>query len=716
MRLSAMTAAAAMVAATAMADDGPVVLDPVTVEGDAVPQELTEENKTGSYVGLAPIETPAAVDVVTEEEIREKGLRNLIEVYNSAPGVTSGNLPGEPGVVSMRGFSRAANGYSVDGARAVDPLLVSRNFDSFNFESIEILKGPASVIHGTGALAGAINLVTKKPVEDEAFVEGLMSFGSFDTARVGAGVNQPLGTKAAARSTLSYSRSDGYVDDTDSETVGVTSGITVEASDRLSLSAAFDYFHDTFSTPYQGAPLLPRGTAIDPSDVVSTANGFVVDEALRDRNYNVADGLMKSDTFWFRTDATYDLGGGWKIANELSIFDADRFWANSEDFTFNAGTGLFDRTTTKITHDHRFWSDRATVSNDDEIAGMRNRFAAGYEFIATEFGSVRRFGNTTSVDPFAPSRGVFPDDTPANFATRQNFDSSVDTHAVFVEDALNVTDDWLVVGGFRYERIALERRIDDLNAGTVTSFDRTFHSTSWRVGSVYDLAPGTAVFAQYNQAVIPVTTLLLSNLARASFELSTGQSVEAGVKSAFWDDRLVATASVYRVEQEDILTRDPANPALTIQGGSQRSVGFEVDVTFAPTDNWRFGINGALLDAEFTELADGAGRSLAGNRPPNVPDHTVNAFASYRLASLPLTFRVDARHVGSSFTDNANTIEMARYTVFDAAAAYDVGGGTLTLRGRNLTDAFYANWSGYSATQVFIGAPRSVDLTYEIRF
>jgi iron complex outermembrane receptor protein len=688
---------------------------PGPVEGRPGPLNLDVPDAVGSLVGLTPRETPATVNIITQKDMQQKGLRDLIEVFNSVPGITSGNNPGEPAAISVRGFSRAVTGYSIDGVRAVDPLLVVRNYDTFNFERVEILKGPASVIQGTGALAGAVNLVTKQPWMGGPFAEGLLSYGSFNALRAGVGANVPIGPNAAVRSTLSYAQSDGYIDDTNWRTIGLTTGGVLALSDSLTLSGSVDYFHDDFRTPYEGLPLIGRAVARAPTDIVSAPNNLVADRSIRYQNYDVYDSVMKSDTLWLRGGAEYKLTDNWSLKNELSYFTADRYWANSDSFLFNSATGLLDRSATLITHDHHFWSERATARYDGIIGGFHNRFAAGLEYVDTAFGSIRRFGTTTPVNPFNPIRGFFPADTPANFPTRQNFDSRLTSVAVFAEDAINLMPNWLVLAGIRHDTMKLDREIDDLNRGAITNFDRTFQDLSWRVGTVYDVVPGTALFAQYTEAAVPVATLLLSNTANGQFELSTGSSVEGGIKSSLWNNRVVGTVSIYQIELNNILTRDPLNPVLTVQGGSQQSRGIELDLWAALTDQWTFGGNASFIDAEFTSLRD-ATRDLRGNRPFNVPAEAYMLWTSYRFEQVPLTVGTSIKHVGSFYTDTTNTIEVKGHTLLEAWLAYDIGGGTLRLRGRNLTNAFYADWSGYSPTQVYLGAPRSFDIAYNITF
>ena len=267
----------------------------------------------------------------------------------------------------------------------------------------------------------------------------------------------------------------------------MTTGLLFTPTDRVSLALSFDYFHDESTTPYEGTPLLPAAVALRPSGVVRTADGRVIDRSVRERNYNVRDGIAESDSYWLRGSVDVDLSERWRFVNELNLYSADRDWINSEDFTYNAGTGLLDRTTTKILHDHEFWSNRAYFSFDGELSGMRNRFSAGVEYVATDFGTVRRFGSVDAVDPFAPDRGLFPTpDDAVNFDTRQDFDSEVETRAIFVDNA-STTPEWILLAGLRYEDLDLDRRIDNLNTGVSTTFGRNFHSLSWRFGTVYDL-------------------------------------------------------------------------------------------------------------------------------------------------------------------------------------------------------------------------------------
>ena len=683
----------------------------------AAAAKLDVRNYTGSALNLTPRETAATVNIVSQKDIEERGARGFVEALRTVPGIVVGNNPGEPGTSVTRGFYKAT-GYSIDGARVADPVFLGRDYSSFHFDRIEVLKGPASVVSGTSGLAGSTNIVTKKATTEETFTEGMISFGSFNTLETGLGLNIAISPYAAARSTFTFSNSSGYVEDTDYNKLGFTNNILLKPTDRLKLSASIDYFKDDFSTAYYAAPLIQRNVAREPTDVVSSSNGLVLDKSIRFKNYNFLDGNMNSESVWLRGSAEYLLSAQWTLKNEISYYKADRLWRDADFYTFSATPApSITRGVSLISHDHEFWSDRVTVGFDGDVGGMRNRFVAGAEYMATTFGSQRHFGNTPGVDIFLPDRGYYPDDTTAPFYSRTREAADHVTKAVFAEHAINLTPAWLLAAGIRYETIDLDRTSFNEATGVTTQFGNDLDSTTWRVGTTYEIAKGTSLFAQYAKAAIPISSaLMIASPANASFKLSTGDTAEVGVKSTMFGGRVTSTASLYQIEQDDILTRDPAAPTVVIQGGSQRSRGIELETAISLTRQWSLALSGTVIDTEFTELRDGAGNSLAGNRPVNAVPWAWSALMTYRLDALPATLGAQLTGIGPFYTSNANLYEAQERTLLDAWVAFDLGKGTLRLRGRNLTDEFYVEWADYNATSVYVGAPRSFDVTYSIKW
>ncbi len=712
MKTSVLAVAAYIAASPALAaDEAPNAdRDAVVVTG-----KLELEAETAGRLGLTNRETPAIVDVLTQDDFQTLGARNAIEAINAAPGVTSGTLPGSMGSVSMRGFHRAVN-YLYDGVRMANSDVGMRNWDSWSFERIEVIKGPASVTSGDGALAGAINFVPRRPKLGGTSGEVLASYGSFATARLAGDINIPLSKTVAARVNASWSRTSGWVDDTDSHTVAASGSLLFQPMEAFSLTLSADYFKDRYSTIYYGTPIVSRTVAKAPSSAVSGSADLVLDKAMRRVNFDVLDGDMGSEAVWLRARAEYELTETLKFVSDASWYTADRLWQDSDEYAFNATSGLIDRSLSLITHDHQYWSERAHLAFGGTIGGLRNRLAVGVEFGGTHFFTKRRFGTATSTDPFNPDRSTFPVDNPHNFGTRQDVTAKVDTFAIFAEDALNLTEQWLIVGGIRYDSIKLERSVLNVTPGTTQKYGQKYHPVSWRVGTVYNVTPKTQLFAQYTYAVTPISGLLFLSAANAAFNLTTGYSWEGGVKTSLTGDGVELTASVFKIRQNDILTRDPANPAVVVQGGNLRSYGIEMALNVAATNEISVALGGTLLNAEYGQLVEAGGANRSGNRPPNVPSVVGDLTATYAPRNLPLTLTASARHNGSFYTSNANTLKVAASTTFDAAIAWKSDVGAFTLRGRNLTDAFYADWSGYASGLVFIGAPRSVEISFSRKF
>jgi iron complex outermembrane receptor protein len=690
---------------------------------------LDDQAQAGSRLGLTIRETPASIEVLTQDELQVRGLRTAREAFNDVVGAVAGNVPGNPAVVSLRGFAGNTVSILQDGVRVSASTVVQRDSNVWHYDRIEVLKGPASVLYGEGALAGVINKVTRKPVIGERRLDTLLSVGSFDTVTAAGGVNLPISPTIAVRADASYQRSDSLydVDDNATFSTGLTASALWRPSDRLSLLVAVDHFEDRYDSTYQGLPLIPQRYALHPTDAVTTASGLVADRALRRRNYNPRGAYSGADETTVRARLDWTIGRGWTVALDLTGYSADRAFLLADTQTFAAPTtafpnGSFRQTYQDFRHDHRFWNARGVVGNDGVIAGMRNRFSLGVEHNDTDFVSLRQTAPVSAlpaVDVRAPAIVPLPTGTALFTAGNVTFDSRLKQTSVFAEEALNLTPRWLLVGGVRFDHMALDRATIQTIGGAVDRNSPVFDPISWRAGTTWDVTSGVTLYAQYTTAVSPVSSILLASIANSRFRLTTGRAYEAGFKASGWGGRASITGAAYRIEQKDILTRDPNDPALTVQGGRQSSQGVELSAVVVPVKALRLSGGVSRTDArydELFELAGGTRTDRSGNRPINVPSTTVNASALYTIADR-VTLGGFLRHASAFYTDTANTIRVAGHSVLDASLSVPLSRqATVTLRGRNLTDAFYGEYSGYPTTNVYIGAPRSFEVALATRF
>jgi outer membrane receptor protein involved in Fe transport len=150
----------------AAAADAPVELDPIAITADkeklfSLP--LDAAPSSGSRLGLTNRDLPVSVSVVTQEVMQLRGLRTAVEAVEAAVGMTGGTQFGSIPTYSTRGFGSNSVSIMRDGIRQNTASQSSRTVDSFLLDRVEVLKGPASLMFGEGAIGGAVNYLSKSP-------------------------------------------------------------------------------------------------------------------------------------------------------------------------------------------------------------------------------------------------------------------------------------------------------------------------------------------------------------------------------------------------------------------------------------------------------------------------------------------------------------------------------------------------------------------------
>lgn len=689
----------------ALAEEGepPVTLPPVTVTGqrlDAAPEGLALDvpNSGGSRLDLTPLETPASVEVISGRTIRDRGQTSVTEaVTQNATGFTSLAAPGNGGSsLATRGFSGHGSVMQLyDGTRLyVGSGTVTFPFDIWSAERIEVLRGPASVLYGEGAIGGVVNVVPKRPTTDVRN-EAMVAIGTDGVRRAAVGSGGPLSEKLSYRLDVSGNRSDGWVDRGDTKTLALSGAVTFRATPDVSVTLSNDY-GDQRPQEYFGTPLIAGS----------------LDRALRHRNFNVADSAIRYRDNWTQLKTEWAVSDALTLRNTAYHLTSHRHWKNVESYAWSAATQRVNRSSyIEIYHDQRQVGDRFDATWRSRLFGMRNELVAGFDVNRITFrnSSNSPYGGTSRVDPFDPSPGLF-----VNLAgTTARLRSKTDQYALFLEDRLSVTDRLALVGGLRHDAPSIHRE----DPVARTSFDKDFHATSWRAGAVYEAVPGLAFYGQYATAVDPVGNLISLSPAQKDFALSTGRQFEIGVKHVFLEGRGEWTLAAYHIVKDKLLTTDPNRPGVTVQVGQQSSRGLEASLSFGLWDGVRVDVNGALLRAEyddFSQTVSGRAVSYAGNAPTGVPERTANAWASW--AFLPgWEARAGVQYVGKTYADAANTAMRPAYTVVNAGLDFRPTDNTkLSLRAFNLFDEVYAVTGG--TTSWVLGRPRSAELAFSMTF
>ncbi len=663
---------------------------------------------TSSRLDLPAFETPASITVINNSELKGGGYQEVGEALERTPGFTWGNPPAEPANFSMRGFTSNQVMIQRDGIWLGPALITGRPQNGFNLDRIEVLKGPASVLHGQGAIGATINMITKKPTTGSSNTyELLSSYGRYDTVKIGAGAGGQIGENLWFRIDGSEYSSDGYVDNADPKSRNFIGSLLWQPNDGLSVTFGLDYLEDKLQN-YWGTPLVTEAFATQPLSGVVSGGGKAIDERMRFVNYNVDDEVADS----YQVLATID--ANWKHSNKVSLrnytyfLNADREWRNSENYTFNSGTSLVDRDTFFVAHEQNTVGNRLSAKYKSDLAGMDNQSLLGVDASYIDFKRKSQpLSNPGSVDPFAPIGGNFGGN-PSSF--RFNPTRIIST-AVFFEDTLKVTKKLRLVVGLRQDHIELFRlNFNDPTSGG--SFERTFNPFSWRVGAVYEVLPSSNAYIQMSSGADPLGSDVFLVNSNQDFDLSTSQQWEMGLKSKLLNGKAEMSIAIYHIERQNILIKD-SNDSVLGGDGSQRSTGLELEGSVLVTPKWRVGANAAYTNAEFGVFED-----VSGNTPSNVPEWVANAWTNYRgVAGLPIDVGGSFRYVDDRYNSRFNTVKMLGYETVDLYATYRRGNGRFTARLTNLFDKAYALWGDeFYSNQLILGSPRAFELSAQFDF
>lgn len=668
------------------------------------------------------------------EEMRERGLQQVQDVVKTFPGVTFGSNPSSPLAYSMRGFTGSQITVLRDGVYLGPSTFIDRPSNTFNLESIEVLKGPASVLYGQGAVGGAINVRTREPTFGPTRVNAQIGAGSFNTVNLGVGGTAQINDQLAARLDVSRNFSDGFVKDARPSSFNATASLLWKPQENFSVKLGMDYLNDQLSS-YYGTPLVPAAFALSPmTGLITSKNGLVIDRSLRYKNYNIGDVVQRSNQFLTTAVVNWQPTTNITVRNIGYYFFADRDWKEASTFTYlgpnNGETDAFGnpippgsigRDRFYVFHSQHNYGNILTAAVDHELLGIKNRVLVGADLSSLHFTRHAGFPDAWYADyvnPWNPNPGSFGN-FPGLWPMRRT-GARVDRYAGLFEDVLELLPHLKLVTGARYEFERLDR-VNYNQDGTFnpdTGFRRNFRPFNFRVGAIYDVTRDISLYGQYTTAQDPIGSAYFVVNANQNFNLSRSRQGEVGAKVSFDDGRVETTLALYEIRRSNILSGTTRNTVSNI--GSQMSRGVEFSTNVFLTPQWRMNINAAYTFARYGTFIDTATRiDATGNRPPNVPTWTANLWSVYSgVADLPLDLGLNLGYVGDRAGDINNNLFLSGYLVTDIYSTYHLAENLdATFRINNLFDKAYVQWVAEPwPTQPLLGAPRSFSFLVSMKF
>jgi iron complex outermembrane receptor protein len=647
---------AALITATASAQDAltPVAkpdegLKEIVVTADAERVEYVVPASPSLLKLDVPIlEMPQTATVIPKEVIKDQAAQTLKDVYRNVSGVfESGNtLNAQSEVLPMiRGFE--APFVFRNGMRATQVGAV----DLFNIESVEVLKGPASILFGGLEPGGVLNFTTKKPLAT-AFHEIEQSFGSYDYYRTTIDSTGPLDSQGRFlyRINAALTNSESFRDSVDLERYAIAPSLTWRISEDTELG--FDFAWTREKQPYDtGVPVAPDGTPLVPIET------FFGDPHLAGRT--LEDTFAGLD-FKHRFNDIFTLRSRFQFHRAEPENEALR----NRGLVALPGGGYQVRqryqNEARVDDEYQFVTD--LLANFD-TGPIKHNALVGFDFIRQESQFDRFRVNTPNVPvtPF-PNVGYIPG--PGSFPV-PDIKGNMEWAALYVQDQMSMLegDRLHVLLGGRFDSVDQQQSLPAPSKSDDSEF-------TGRAGLLYEATDWLSPYASVSQSFRPQTLETVDSTGQV-LDPHTGFQVEGGFKFDFCDERLVATLSAYQIEKENVAVYNAAGDYY-YPGVEQQSRGVELDVLGKITDTLSIVTNYAYTDTEVT--ANPEVPTSVGSRLGGAPLHAARLWLTYNFpesSSLDgLGFGAGVRYESDRLANFASAVTLDEFLLFDAGIWY----------------------------------------------
>ncbi|ELY3597547.1 ferric-rhodotorulic acid/ferric-coprogen receptor FhuE [Cronobacter turicensis] len=712
--LSIASALAAPAAYAAPAASDTIVVDAAADSGtpDESQDYSVKTTTSGTKMLLVPRDIPQSVSVISQQRMQDQQLTTIEDVLENTTGVTVSRIDTSRTNFFARGFYISNFAYE-----DMPTFLDNRwNFgdtagDTAIYDKIEVVRGAAGLMSGTGNPSAYVNMV-RKHADSQTFKGNVSAtYGSWDKQRYVMDVQSPLveSGKVRGRVVAGYQDNDSFVERNHYRKKFIYGVVDADITDSTLLSLGYDYQESQEDSPtWGGFPSLysdgsrthfRRGfnTAADwaYSDLDSTKifanltqrfeNGWEAKVNAMHAETNFDNRLMYIDGFPDKTTGRYNAAlwqgawGGWNVGERKQ---------DSVDAFVRGGYELAGRQ-----HEMMFGGSYSRQRNNYD-----NSYPVNDNSGLMDVGNIRDYNGNTLANP-----------TWSNFALYQR--DVIRQKSLYAATRLSLADPLHLILGARYTewnaKYNLERKPDEIRRSK--SDDVTPYA-----GLIYDIDDTWSAYASYTSIFQPSGQ---RDVNSEFLDPTTGKAYEAGLKADWFNTRLTASLAVFRIEQDNVAV----NTGVIIPGsGGQTayksvdgtvSKGVELELNGALTDNWQLTFGASRYIAE-------AGDGVAVN--PDQPRTTMKLFTRYQLPSLPaLTVGGGARWQTKTWQNiagpNGDTrISQNGYTVVDLFTRYQAT-KNLAIQA-NLNNVFDKEYYDYLGTYGVYGAPRNFSVTASYSF
>jgi catecholate siderophore receptor len=693
---SCIAAPAAFADATPDADPNST-LENVVVNGV---RPLLDDKLSGNVQNV-----PQSVTVVSKELIASQADTRLEDALKNVPGITlnAGEGAARGDTVNLRGFS-AFNDFFMDGIR--DAAVYTR--DSFDLESVEVVKGPSAILFGRGSTGGAINQVSKAPTL-APFDSVTAEVGSNHEYRATADINVPVSSNAAFRINAMGETSDvADREDVFNKRWGLAPSLALGIGEDDSL--VMTYLHQQESNrPDDGIPFLDGRPAPVPRDAYF---GLISDHETAEDD--IATARYKHD-----------------FSSNVSIADTLRFAHYLFDYQFAAPNYgdtpptpgepltaiLVGRDAPDSSGSQTNLDNQTDLTVHFDTGFVSHSLLAGFE-VSRQTSDIARYSNPFDSDnTWVPETPLLDPDPyeplPQPRAITSQQDTTAHAYSAYLTDTLGFGPYVDLILGGRFDRFAADYV---QSVATPLNLHHTDNLGSPRAALIVKPTPAQSYYFSFGTSFDPSAEALTLTTKTSNLGPVKAKSYEVGAKNSWLDGQLSTTAALFHTEVDNAQTNDPENPTLTVLNGDQRVQGAELGINGYLTKHWEVFGGYTYLDGKTISSGNTA---YVGQQLPNVARHALNLWTEYEITDA-FEVGTGGNWLGARYADSAQQATIPGYVVWNAMASYKLSKSFFVqLNVNNLTNRLYYDNSYYtsaSENHVIPGAGRTAKLSVRMTF
>lgn len=722
-------------------------------------------------------DVPQSLSVIGGAVLDRQRATSFVDFASLVPGFTiTQTNPGETRLI-LRGVNTGSVGSTV--AVYVDDVpfgasgslsnagVLAGDFDTFDIERIEVLRGPQGTLYGANALGGVLKYVTAAP--KLGTVEARAQASVEDTSDAGTGysgaamLNVPLGDKFAFRASGYYRFLPGFVDAVprgeegadDSASYGGRAALLFQPTETLSIRLAAQLQNIRVDSPstFTADPLTMR--PVDPVTGAPTGGDRLRYE--RTPESNDIDYRLYSGTI------DWDIGFG--TLTSVTSYAEQRI-RQITDITTNAARGLANviyAPTAPASVGLRFRNDIGLEKFTQEIR-LASPDNGKFEWQVGGYYTNEDTSLDQEFQPFSlvtgaliPPAGSFGPFTFDKFVVA-GITAKYEEYAVFGSATLYLGDRFDITVGGRYSHNdqSSNQQVVQLGNGVPQEGGSSEGVFTWSIAPRFELNDRTSIYARVAKGYRPGGPNFVPAGAPAGFPTEfladTIVSYEIGFRTESPNRTFSLDAAAFYLDWDDILilstVQTAAGPVgVNSNGQRARSQGFEATATIRPIEGLSVLLNAAYTDAELRDdtvpTAGGANLTggLAGDQLPYTPgwQSSISADYDWQLSDGVSAYVGTSLRLLSDQTAGFNAayraafnrrVEIDGYAVLDARAGVEFGRFSLAVYARNLTNSDgVINAEGYPfAVPADIGGqgrnllpvtnirPRTIGATVGVRF